>query len=54
MSTHNIKFGNDFNPYKPGVIIMGIGKRNSPRCDAAKRSIPYGAILFAYINFIKK
>ena len=25
-----------------------------PRCDAAKRGVPSGAILFAYINFIEK
>ena len=30
------------------------GKQNSPRCDAAKRGIPSGAILFAYMIFIEK
>ena len=31
-----------------------IGKQNSPRCDAAKRGIPSGAILFADMNLIEK
>ena len=32
---------------------MGIGKLNSPRCDAAEGGVPSGDILFAYINVIK-
>ena len=32
------------NSYKRGVLLLDIGKQNSPRCDAAKP----GAILFAY------
>ena len=29
------------------VFLWDIGKQYSPRCDAADRGIPYGAILFA-------
>ena len=35
-------------------FLWDIGKHNNPRCDAAKRGIPSGAILFAYTIFIKK
>ena len=28
-------------------FLWDIGKQNSPRCDAAKRGVPSGAILFA-------
>ena len=35
-------------------FLWDIGKQNSPRCDAAKRGVPSGALLFAYINFIEK
>ena len=35
-------------------LLWGIGKQNSPRCDAAERGVPSGAILFAYRNFIEK
>ena len=35
-------------------FLWDIGKQNSPRCDAAKRGVPSGAILFAYMNFIEK
>ena len=28
-------------------LSWGIGKQNSPRCDAAERGVPSGAILFA-------
>ena len=42
------------NPYKPGVFLWDIGKQKSPRCDAAKRGVPSGAILFAYRNFNEK
>ena len=31
------------NSFKP----WDIGKQNSPRCDAAERGVPSGAILFA-------
>ena len=34
-------------------LLWDIGKHNSPRCDAAERGIPSGAILFAKRNFIK-
>ena len=34
-------------PYKPGVLLMDIGKQNSPRCDVAKRGVPSGTFLFA-------
>ena len=27
--------------------LLDIGKQNSPRCDAAERGVPSGAILFA-------
>ena len=30
------------------------GKQNSPRCDAAERGVPSGAILFEQRNFIEK
>ena len=35
-------------------LLWDIGKQNSPRCDAAERGVPSGAILFAYRNFIEK
>ena len=35
-------------------FLWDIGKQNSPRCDAAERGIPSGAILFAWRNFIEK
>ena len=28
-------------------LLWDIGKQNSPRCDAAERGVPTGAILFA-------
>ena len=43
-----------FNPYKPGILFMKIGKQNSPRSDAAKCGVPSGAILFAILIFIEK
>ena len=46
--------GKLFNPYKHCVFLCDIGKQNSPRCDATKRGVPSGAILFADINFIDK
>ena len=36
------------NSYKRGVLSLDIVKQNSPWCDAAKRGVPSGAILFAY------
>ena len=36
------------NSFKPGVLF----KQNSPRCDAAERGVPSGAILFATTIFI--
>ena len=37
-----------FNSYKPGILFLwDIGKQYSPRCDAAERGVPSGAILFA-------
>ena len=43
-----------FNSYKPGIRFMG-HRQDNPRCYAAERGIPSGAILFALIeNFIKK
>ena len=42
------------NPYKPCNLLRDKGKQNSPRCDAAKRGVPSGAILFAYMLFIEK
>ena len=35
-------------------FLWDIGKQKSPRCDAAKRSVPSGTIPFADINFIEK
>ena len=35
-------------------LLLDIGKQNSPRCDAAERGVPSGAILFAYRIFIEK
>ena len=35
-------------------FLWDIGKQYSPRCDAAERGVPSGAILFAYRNFIEK
>ena len=34
-------------------LLLDISKQNSPRCDAAERSDPSGAILFAKKIFIK-
>ena len=35
-------------------LLWDIGRQHSPRCDAAERGVPSGAILFAYRIFIKK
>ena len=35
-------------------LLWDKGKQNSPRCDAAERGLPSGAILFAQRNFIEK
>ena len=35
-------------------LLWDIGKQNSPRCDAAERGVPSGAILFAWRSFIEK
>ena len=35
-------------------LLWDIGKQYSPRCDAAERGVPSGAILFAQRNFIEK
>ena len=35
-------------------LLWVIGKQNSPRCDAAERGVPSGAILFAQRNFFGK
>ena len=34
--------------------MWDIGKQYRPRCDAAERGIPFGAILFVQRNFIEK
>ena len=34
-------------------LLWDIGKQNSPRCNAAERGVPSGAILFAQSNFIE-
>ena len=34
-------------------LLWDIGKQHSPRCDAAERGVPSGAILFAKRIFIK-
>ena len=38
-----------FNPYNPGVFLWDIDNR-----IAAKRGLPSGARLFAYMDFIEK
>ena len=35
-------------------FLWDIGRQKSPRCDAAKRGVTSGVILFAYMNFIEK
>ena len=35
-------------------LLWDIGKQNSPRCDAAERGVPSGAILFAERILIQK
>ena len=35
-------------------LLWDIGKQHSPRCDAAERGVPSGAIMFAQRNFIEK
>ena len=35
-------------------LFWDIGKQYSPRCDAAERGVPSGAILFEQRNFIEK
>ena len=35
-------------------FLWDIGKQNRPRCDAAKRGVPSGAILFADMIIIEK
>ena len=35
-------------------LLWDIGKQNSPRCDAAERGVPSGAILFANRIFVEK
>ena len=35
-------------------LLWDIGKQYSPRCDAAERGVPSGAVLFAQRNFIEK
>ena len=42
-----------FNLYKPSVLFMDIGKQDRPRCDAAERGVPSGAILLAILIFIE-
>ena len=40
--------------FLPAALLLDIGKQNGSRCDAAKRGVPSGSILFAYTNFIEK
>ena len=35
-------------------FLCDMDKQNSPRCDAAERGRPSGALLFAYLIFIEK
>ena len=35
-------------------LLWDMGKPHSPRCDAAERGVPSGAILFAQKSFIEK
>ena len=43
-----------FNNLSLAFCLWDIGKQKSPRCDAAERGVPSGAILFAQRNFIEK
>ena len=42
------------NDIEPGVFLWDIGKKNSSICDASKRGVLSGAILFANLIFIEK
>ena len=35
-------------------LLWDMGKQHSPRCYAAERGVPSGAILFAWRNFIEQ
>ena len=35
-------------------FLWDIDKQNNPRCDAAKRGVPSGAILFPFKTFIER
>ena len=45
---HGICVSSDLTHLSLASLLWDIGKQNSPRCDAAERGIPSGAILFAY------
>ena len=45
---------NYLNSFKPSILFVGHRKQNNPRCEAAKRGIPSGAILFTWKKFIEK
>ena len=46
--------GFPFTSNKLNSFKLNSFKQNSPRCDAAERGVPSGAILFAYRIFIEK
>ena len=35
-------------------FLWDIDKQSNPRCDAAKRGVPSGAILFPFMNLIER
>ena len=48
------KVGKTLTHLSRASFLWDIGKQHSPRCDAAERGVPSGAILFAWRNFIEK
>ena len=46
-------FGHINKDLRMASILWVMGKQNSHRCDAAKRGVPSGTILFAYMIFIE-
>ena len=42
-----LSFRQDLTHISLASLLWDIGKQNSPRCDAAERGVPSGAILFA-------
>ena len=50
-TTQGTTFSTVCTVFKPGIFFMGHKQTEQPRCDAAERGVPSGAILFAYRNF---